>query len=271
MAWFKFDDGAVDHPKLAKISDRAFRWWVRSLSYCSRYLTDGILEKTFYKQVPNAVRTELLNARLWDWIDPYFSIHDYHHHQSSKAEVEADKARNRKKAAEYRAKRRATADGVTGNVTGDVTGDEPGTLPGRRGGDVTTQITDIDTDTHTHTDVPKEPVPRASRSVEGFEEWYRAYPKKVAKGAALKAWTKINPSTEVRTQMLDALAWQRTQPQWLKDGGAYVPNPATYLNAAQWQDEPFFTAPEPVRVSAVQSRHERMLADIDAGVYGRGN
>lgn len=115
----------------------------------------------------------------------------------------------------------------------------------------------------------KEQVPASKeRSLPvGFEEWYRAYPKHVAKGAALKAWTKINPTTEVRTHMLDALKWQRTQPQWLKDGGAYVPNPATYLNAAQWQDEPFFAAPEPVRVSAVQSRHEQMLANIEAGVY----
>lgn len=133
MTWIKLDDNACDHPKIAALSDKTFRWWVRSLSYASRYLTDGALPKVFWKQVPNSVRHQLVEAKLWDWIDPHFVIHDYAHHQSLKADVEADKARNRKKAAEYRAKRRADRDRVPGDVTGDV----PGTLPGREGGDVT--------------------------------------------------------------------------------------------------------------------------------------
>ena len=74
-----------------------------------------------------------------------------------------------------------------------------------------------------------------------FEGWWEAYPKKVGKGAALKAWSKIRPSDAVCAAMLAALDWQRNQPQWTKDGGAYVPNPQTYLNQARWQDEPFFT------------------------------
>jgi hypothetical protein len=39
MTWIKLDDQAVDHPKIASLPDRAFRWWVRGLSYASRFLT----------------------------------------------------------------------------------------------------------------------------------------------------------------------------------------------------------------------------------------
>jgi hypothetical protein len=39
--------------------------------------------------------------------------------------------------------------------------------------------------------------------------------------------------------MLEALDWQRRQPGWLKDGGQFVPYPASWLNARSWEDEPF--------------------------------
>jgi hypothetical protein len=37
--------------------------------------------------------------------------------------------------------------------------------------------------------------------------------------------------------MLRALSWQRAQDQWTKDGGQYIPNPATWLNQKRWEDE----------------------------------
>lgn len=71
----------------------------------------------------------------------------------------------------------------------------------------------------------------------GFAEWWSAYPKKVSKGAALKAWTKLKPDQVVLAQMLDALRWQVRQPSWTKDGGAFIPHPATWLGQGRWQDE----------------------------------
>lgn len=140
MSWFKFDDNAVDHPKLASLTDRAFRWWVKGLSYASRFLTDGVLHPVFWKQVPKQSRGELTGARLWDWEDPNFQIHDYLHHQIGKHEIEQDKERNRQKARAYRDRRREDRRkndrvAVTGDVTGIVT------VTGA--GDVTDHITDI--------------------------------------------------------------------------------------------------------------------------------
>ena len=73
---------------------------------------------------------------------------------------------------------------------------------------------------------------------ERFGHFWAAYPKKVGKDAALRWWLKRKPDEATSAAMLAALEWQTQQPDWLKEGGRYVPNPATWLNAGRWQDEP---------------------------------
>jgi len=70
-----------------------------------------------------------------------------------------------------------------------------------------------------------------------FDEFWKAYPRKVAKPAALKAFNKISPSDALFAEMLAALEWQRLQDQWQKDGGAFIPHPSTWLNGERWRDE----------------------------------
>ena len=120
MTWVKLDDSAVDHPKVSGLSDRAFRWWVRGLSYASRFLTDGFLPSVFVRQVPSKTVEELVTPKLWiPQENGAMQVHDYLHHQTRREDVEYEKARNREKAAVYRAKKRLA---VTGNVTGNEGG-----------------------------------------------------------------------------------------------------------------------------------------------------
>lgn len=74
--------------------------------------------------------------------------------------------------------------------------------------------------------------------VSDFDLVWQAYPRKVGKGAARKVWAKLAPDTATVQKMLDTLNWQRTQPQWLKDGGQFIPHLATWLNQERWEDEP---------------------------------
>lgn len=106
MTWIKLDDNAVDHPKVASLTDRAFRWWVKGLSYASRLLTDGLLPPTFWKPVPKQTRSELTSAKLWDWDDPNFRIHDYLSHQSSRDAVTQKRADNVERVTRYRERKR---------------------------------------------------------------------------------------------------------------------------------------------------------------------
>lgn len=85
----------------------------------------------------------------------------------------------------------------------------------------------------THKTTTKETTKRDSR----FSEFWSIYPKKVAKTAAEKAFIKINPSDILLKTILQALDCQQQSEQWQKDGGKFVPHPASWLNQQRWEDE----------------------------------
>lgn len=69
----------------------------------------------------------------------------------------------------------------------------------------------------------------------GFDRFWVQYPKKVGKEAARRAWEgkHLEPKTEAILAGLE-----RTRPYLLREEGRYIPNPATWLNAGRWEDEP---------------------------------
>lgn len=71
----------------------------------------------------------------------------------------------------------------------------------------------------------------------GFETFWSAYPKKKAKGDAQKAWAKIKANVELLSSILTALNVQALSEDWQKDGGKFIPYPATWLNGRRWEDE----------------------------------
>jgi hypothetical protein len=68
----------------------------------------------------------------------------------------------------------------------------------------------------------------------GFDEFWKAYPRKVGKGAALASWRKVKPPIN---PVLSAIQKARQSPDWLKDRGAFIPHPSTWLNQSRWEDE----------------------------------
>lgn len=70
-----------------------------------------------------------------------------------------------------------------------------------------------------------------------FLEFWQAYPKKVAKPAAEKAWRTLKPSATLRATILQSLESFKASEQWKRDNGQFVPNPASWLNARRWEDE----------------------------------
>lgn len=97
--------------------------------------------------------------------------------------------------------------------------------------------------------------PKAPKGAEpvGFDEFWKAYPKKVAKPAAMKAWAKLNPNDETFRKILESVKTQSASPDWLKDGGQFIPYPATYLNGRRWED--VFELPE-----TKETLEEKLLA-----------
>lgn len=99
-----------------------------------------------------------------------------------------------------------------------------------------------DSDSDSKADTESKPKPKKSPAApEGFDEFWQAYPKKVSKGKAVTAWQKNKPDLQT---VLNALSWQRKSQEWTKDGGQYIPHPASYLNAQKYFDEkPTVTTP----------------------------
>jgi hypothetical protein len=82
-----------------------------------------------------------------------------------------------------------------------------------------------------------------------FEQFWAAYPKRVAKVAARKAFLKAIAKTDLRT-IIRAVETAKLTRDWAKNDGQFVPYPATWLNDGRWADDvgatihPFL-APEP--------------------------
>lgn len=88
-----------------------------------------------------------------------------------------------------------------------------------------------------------------------FEAFWAAYPRKVNKARAHTAWDKLCPDRKLCKVMGEALRRFTASPEWQKEGGAYIPHPATWLRNRRWEDEDIWTGgasnplegPEPPR------------------------
>lgn len=69
-----------------------------------------------------------------------------------------------------------------------------------------------------------------------FDQFWKAYPKKKGKKAARKAWRLARDKPDL-VAILNALAEQKKSKDWVKQGGEYIPHPATWLNQGRWEDE----------------------------------
>jgi len=88
-----------------------------------------------------------------------------------------------------------------------------------------------------------------------FQSFMELYPKKQGKLDAWKAW---NQTAEIRPddeQLMSALNMSMQQEGWQKDGGKYIPLPATYLRQGRWMDEE-------VKITPVRQPFDDMEDDL---------
>jgi hypothetical protein len=94
-----------------------------------------------------------------------------------------------------------------------------------------------ETETPVRTEVPS---PAATNTPDAFSAFWRAYPKKAGKAAALKVWKRLRPSESLSEAIVAAVATAGQSRQW-REG--YIPNPARWLNEGRWDDEVEVTRP----------------------------
>ncbi|QJI40500.1 phage replication protein [Pseudomonas sp. ADAK2] len=81
------------------------------------------------------------------------------------------------------------------------------------------------------------PTPAASATEDLFPKFWKLYPNKKGKANAEKAWRKLKVTDELFALIARGLARQVVCAEWTKDGGQYIPHPATWLNGKRWEDE----------------------------------
>ena len=103
-----------------------------------------------------------------------------------------------------------------------------------------------------HTSIAREKTARSMR--DGFDAFWLQYPKKAARQAALKAWSRIAASVPTADIMAGLDRATRSE-QWAKDGGQFVPHAATWLNGGRWTDDlPAAAGSVPVPAAAQPQR-----------------
>jgi len=216
VTWIKLDDTLPNNPKILPLSDKAFRLYIEGLCYANQYLTDGFLAQAVVNRLDSGnASNELIVATLWLQTDGGVQIHDYCEHQTSRKTVEEKREQVRNRVTRYREKSNA---------------------------DVTTPETETETETETD-----------KRLL--FDQFWKNYPLRVGKGAALKAFQKAIRTTNADIIIKGALRYKldpnRSQ--------AYTAHASTWLNAQRWLDDPL-----PTRNLSPAETKEKELQDARA-------
>jgi hypothetical protein len=199
VTYLQVDDRFADHPKVAVLSDAAFRAQVTALCYCAEHLTDGMLPKTvgdrFARPRP---RRELLASGLWMEAPGGYSLHDYLDWNPSREEVLARLAS--KKAA------------------------------GARGGAAAAARASA---TQRHIGVEQGSGLERTQESLSFEAFWAAYPTKIAKKSAKKAWETALKSGASAEEIVAGAERYRDDPN-----RSATAHPTTWLHQERWNDGP---------------------------------
>lgn len=109
---------------------------------------------------------------------------------------------------------------------------------------------------------------KSDASEDGFEQFWKLYPKKAKRKDALRAWQKLKPSAELQEVLITALGKHCVSHDWTKEGGRYVPLPASWINGERWEDELPAGGAKPSRPSAyvgLPTHTPEMYQDQEAG------
>jgi hypothetical protein len=215
----KLAHGFANDPKIVGLSDAAFRAYIEALLYSCQHMTDGFLDERIVARFGWAAAAEELTSNdaepSWVCVDGGFVIYAFCEWQMTSAahqkKVEAGRAGGLAKAQAKQAASKTLAGAK--NVL-------------EQNASKTLLEEDIDKDIEIKPSAIASPY---------FERWWTEYPRKVAKGTALKAFNRAIVTTSFDLLMDSVKAYAirvaNTEQQ-------YILHAATWLNQERWHDEP---------------------------------
>jgi hypothetical protein len=240
--WVKIDDGFATHPKLLAAGPLAALLQIRAICFASQNKTDGFIPHSAVLLLQSGFENlgidtgsvgeyatvgcqandiewapYMVEYGLWETRDGGYYIHDYLKWNLSKKEQEVfvkKKSIAGKKGMKSRWNKRKPV--ITHVISPDITNSYHPTS------------TSISSSLNSSS---------LNSSESEFEQFWQAYPRKVGgKKSALKAWEKARDKPPL-ADLLAVLENAKQAEQWKRDGGQYIPYPATWLNRGMWADD----------------------------------
>lgn len=73
--------------------------------------------------------------------------------------------------------------------------------------------------------------------LDGFGDFYAAYPRREKRAAAERAWRKLKPSRAVRDKISARVKHALDTGEWQINRRRFIPLPASFLNEKRWEDD----------------------------------
>ena len=237
MAWYKVDDRLPTSRKLMRIPraqrKAAIGVWTLAGAWSMHEMTDGFVPAYAIEEWGGDEddAQALVRAGMWEDDerdgDPGWQFVNWDEYQPTKADVEAKRERDRERKRNQPRDRGGKFAGRTVNAVDSARND--------------TESERTATDSTVPLPSPPLPItnaqPAVAREPSRFPEWWSAWGKKKAKGDAEKAYKAAVPKKISHDDLM-----ARTRAYWdhVKRSGTdlqYVPYPATWLRAEQWDDD----------------------------------
>jgi hypothetical protein len=252
MPWVRFDDRHPSKREIRKLSDAAYRLHHSAICWSSENLTDGFVaddDLMLASDVrdPVAAVAELVMRELWQELPGGWIIHDFFDHSPSAEQVRSDRSAKTERQQRWRQNKLSGGTRVDASVDAstppsrdaseDAAPSRP--VPSRPvpllPPEVDTSSSPADADDGPPPPKPKRPK-TAPKTPDRFGEFWAAYPRKVARANAEKAWTKAVSYGTDPAELIAAAAFYALERK-LQDP-AFTKHPATWLNGRCWEDEP---------------------------------
>lgn len=288
MPYFAVDDRFGTHRKVLAIP-RAIRLatvglWTLAGSWSAGHLTDGQIPAYMLEELGGdpQMAAALVAAGLWRATEDGWEFYDWAGNGNfTRAQVDEKRAGNARRQAEWRERRNASRDAespvtngkVTRYVTGEVTGGNcapshpipslPIPTPSLRSGEPEGDSAgEAPPWAEFESTAPAKP---ADAITAEFEDFWRAYPRKVGKGQALKAYRTARRKVEAEV-IAAALHTYRAVIQ--DRSPEMIRHPSTWLNGEPWEDDPDAIAPTPTpELPRHQRERDAQLAEWER-LYG---
>lgn len=274
MPWFKWWDGTAADMKFRMVAEDVklpvaciVGAWAYVLEHASRSVDRGSIADIDYElmsytlQIPDSetVCNAMKRRKL---LDENGDITKWQDRQGKRERNEAPGS-STERVQRMRAKRKAEAQAQQNK---DLQPADPPAGPAVPGGNGETHVTPGNATKHPkkknreeEDKKPKTLTPSSAdaaddagepepEKVKPFDTFWAAYPRRVAKAEAQKAWTKLKIDNDpvLQALILTAIEKQKEGADWRKEDGQFIPHPATWLRAGRWLDEVRpYTAPPP--------------------------